>query len=58
VIYYVGLCKCDDPSRRQCPDRKCIPEEWFCDGDQDCDDGADENNCREFTSVVFWDILV
>ncbi|ESO97946.1 hypothetical protein LOTGIDRAFT_104147 [Lottia gigantea] len=24
----------------------CIPKEWFCDGEQDCFDNKDENNCE------------
>lgn len=45
--YTLGFCKCEDPGRRQCPDRTCIPEEWFCDGYGDCEQGEDEVNCRE-----------
>ncbi|XP_067928262.1 MAM and LDL-receptor class A domain-containing protein 1-like [Watersipora subatra] len=40
-----GLCPCADPGRRQCPDRTCIPNEWFCDGEEDCVSGADEMHC-------------
>jgi len=29
----------------QCPNGLCIPDGWLCDGDNDCGDNADEQNC-------------
>lgn len=39
--------KCSDKEFR-CTDGSCIAEHWYCDGDTDCKDGSDEENCREF----------
>ncbi len=38
--------KCSDKEFR-CSDGSCIAEHWYCDGDADCKDGTDEENCRE-----------
>jgi len=32
-----------------CGNQTCIPENWWCDGDNDCDDHSDELNCPEKT---------
>lgn len=38
--------KCSDKEFR-CSDGSCIAEHWYCDGDTDCKDGTDEENCRK-----------
>lgn len=39
--------KCSDKEFR-CTDGSCIAEHWYCDGDTDCKDGSDEQNCRKY----------
>lgn len=37
----------------RCNDGQCISNNWRCDGDSDCMDNSDENNCKlETCSVI------
>ena len=31
---------------------ECIPESWQCDGENDCNQGEDEENCDETTIPI------
>lgn len=51
IIFYFffllsDMRKCSDKEFR-CTDGSCIAEHWYCDGDTDCKDGSDEENCRK-----------
>ena len=41
-----GVCASDEFLCRK--EKKCIPQQWRCDGDNDCDDSSDERNCRKW----------
>ena len=39
----MGNCKCDD-NQFLCANRKCIPNQWACNGQNDCGDQSDESS--------------
>lgn len=49
---------CEDQSSTtqffKCDNGNCIPKSYKCDGDNDCTDGSDENNCG---LISFWSKL-
>jgi len=42
----------------RCPNHRCIPATWHCDGDEDCPDGADEPKeyCGSEKKTCFGDL--
>ena len=40
-----GVCADDEFLCRK--DKKCIPRQWVCDGDNDCNDNSDERDCSK-----------
>ena len=40
---------CDDSHFQCLSDGECIPDQWVCDDEEDCEDGSDERQqCREY----------
>lgn len=44
--------KCEE-GHFACPSGNCISSVWLCDGQKDCEDGADEFQCGKQAILVF-----
>ena len=42
----------------KCPNEKCIPKNYVCNGEDDCGDGSDERNCGKLVIMTVVVVVV
>lgn len=45
LTIFLNVLVCE-PNQHKCADVKCIPNEYVCNYEYDCDDHSDEQNCE------------
>ena len=50
ITLYVAPATCSSHRFKCQITNECIPRIWICDGDNDCSDASDEQNCSELSS--------
>ena len=46
------------PNQFRCHNKRCIPYVWRCDGDSDCGDDSDEQNCQQGSCATPGDLIL
>ena len=53
--------ECQGHQHRCGSDDKCIPMFWVCDGERDCENASDEQNCgkeKVFEEINNYDVII
>ena len=46
IFYFLSKVKACDSNEYMCTDGECIRDSWRCDGEVDCNNGSDEEECH------------
>lgn len=49
---FLSLSACHSQGLAECRNGQCVPSAFQCDGDNDCKDGSDEENCSESKDIL------
>lgn len=53
-VYIFAVLPTCSPLDFHCDNGKCIRRSWVCDGDNDCEDDSDEQDCRECINIFIF----
>ena len=49
-FFFIKIGGCE-PKEKQCRNQKCVQKIWWCDGENDCGDNSDEDQCRKLKII-------